>query len=97
MRRAGWTALLREAHLGWLPKGKSGRPPSKADLDENVKAERECRAILTQMKKALYYGDDPIELRDALRSAWGGKTEYLRSERDRLSSPPENELDVEVP
>jgi hypothetical protein len=93
-RKAGWTNLLREAHLDWLPEGEAGRP-SKADMDETAKAERECRAIFTQAKKT-YYHDDPIRFRDALRSAWGGKTEYQRSEQDRLSSPIENKQDDEV-
>jgi hypothetical protein len=94
VRKAGWTALLREAGLDWLPKGDAGRP-SKANLDANAKAAREIRAIITEAEKSIYKGDS-IRFRDNLRSALGGKTEYQRSEQDRLSSPPENESHDEV-
>jgi hypothetical protein len=66
VRKAGWTALLREAHLGWLPKGEAGRP-SKAEVDENAKAARECHTILTQaINDNNIYGGNAIRLRDAL-------------------------------
>jgi hypothetical protein len=46
VRKSGWTKLLQKARLGWLPEGEAGRP-SKADMDENAKASREIRAIIT--------------------------------------------------
>ena len=95
VRKSGWTELLREARLDWLPEGDAGRP-SKADMDANAKAAREIRAIITQAEKDIYKGNS-IRFRDNLRAALGGKTEYQRSEQDRLNSPPENEPGDESP
>jgi hypothetical protein len=91
VRKSGWTELLREAHLDWLPKGDAGRP-SKADMDANAKAAREIRAIITQAEKEIFNGDS-IRFRDNLRTAFGAKTEYQRSEQDRLNSLPKSEFD----
>jgi len=89
--KSGWTKLLQTSGLGWLPEGAAGRP-SKADMDENEKASREAHAILTQAIQDVHNGD-AIRVRDALRAYLGGKTEYQRSERDRLSAPAENDQD----
>lgn len=87
VRKSGWTELLKTAGLGWLPKGAAGRP-SKAELDENEKAFRECHTILTQaINDKDIYGGNAIRARDVLRS-WSGKAEYKRSKRDGLSAPP---------
>jgi len=88
-KKSGWTNLLREAGLDWLPAGQAGRP-SKVDIDENVKAGREYRALCTQAVND-FYGGDIIRARDSLKAAYGGKSEYQRSERDRLASSSEHD------
>jgi hypothetical protein len=94
VRKSGWTALLREAHLDWLPEGYAGRP-SKADMDENAKASREAHSILTQAIQNVHNGD-AIGVRDRLKAYYGGKAEYQRSEQDRLGSSSENETTEEA-
>jgi hypothetical protein len=91
VRKGGWTHLLRKAHLDWLPEGKAGRP-SKAGLDETEKATREFKSICTRMVKEKF-GGSFILARDAARAAYGNKSEYKRSELDRLSSSPANEAE----
>jgi hypothetical protein len=85
-----WSELLKAAELNdELPEGKAGRP-SKTSLDENVKAERECKAILTQTVRE--DGGDWINYRDRMKAALGNKAEFRRGEQDRLrASRPDSE------
>ncbi|MBV9107354.1 MAG: hypothetical protein JO313_15160 [Verrucomicrobia bacterium] len=93
VRQSGWTGLLRDAGLGWLKAGAAGRP-SKAELDENAKAEREYKSLWAKAVRD-FYGGDIIRARDLLKAAFGSKQEYQRSERARLAlsseSGPEDE------
>ena len=79
---SGWTEMLEKAGLKWLPKGKAGRP-TKQEVDENVKAEREYKALCTRAIRDFYNGD-PQSARDVLKAAYGNRAEYRRSENDRL-------------
>jgi hypothetical protein len=80
--KSSWSELLQAARLDWLQPGRAGRP-SKADIDENVKAECECKALI---HKSLHetYGGNWLAARDALRAARGSKAEYRRTEQERL-------------
>lgn len=85
-----WSKLRRKAGFGdWLPAGRAGRP-SKAELDRNVKAEQECKAMFAQF---MNHSGDWIVLRDRLRAALGSKSEFERSEKERLhcASNPDSE------
>jgi hypothetical protein len=93
-KKSGWTNLLQTAGLGWLPAGAAGRP-SKAELDKNVKAQLECKSILTQAANQIHAGNW-IALRDAMRSAFGSNTEYQRSEKERLQSALETDSEEEA-
>jgi hypothetical protein len=81
--KAYWSELLQTAGFGdWLPEGRPGRP-SKASLDENVRAEREYKSLCTQAIKD-FHGGDPRRARDSLKAAFGNRSEYHRSEEERL-------------
>jgi len=84
--KAYWSELLQRAGFGdWLPAGHAGRP-SKAALDENIKAERKCMALVNQELRKTH-GTDWSATWDILRAARGGKSEYRRSELDRSAMP----------
>ncbi len=77
-----WSELLQTAGLDWLPAGRAGRP-SKAELDENVKADREYKAFCTLAIKE-FHGGDPKRARDFIKAAFGNRAEYRRAEQERL-------------
>jgi hypothetical protein len=84
--KAYWSELLQMAGFGdWLPAGRAGRP-SRASLDENVKAEREYKSLCTQAIKD-FHGGDIIRARDFLKAAFRSKSEYQRSEQERFPGP----------
>jgi hypothetical protein len=92
--KSSWSDLLKAAQLYWLEPREAGRP-SKASLDENVKAEREYLSICAQAIRVCH-GGDPKRARDAAKAAWGNKAEYRRSEEDRLRDvQPESEQGLE--
>jgi hypothetical protein len=80
--KSSWSLFLPEALLAWLQRGQAGRP-SKASLDESLKAVREYKSLCTQAMNEVY-GGDAKRARDALRAAFGSRAEYHRSEKDRL-------------
>jgi hypothetical protein len=92
--KSSWSEFLKAAQLDWLPAGQARRP-SKASLDENVKAEREYLSLCKQAIKDIY-GGDPKRARDSVKAAFGNKAEYRRSEEDRLRGvQPNSEQDSE--
>ena len=80
-----------EGSYGLAP-GRQSWPAIKGGLDETEKATREFKSICTRMVKDKF-GGSFILARDAARAAYGKKSEYKRSELDRLSSSPANEAE----
>jgi hypothetical protein len=55
-KKSGWTKMLKDAGLTWLPEGRAGRP-SKREVDENVKAKQEFLSKQTQYVNETLDGD----------------------------------------
>lgn len=80
--KSGWTKHLQAAGLDWLTPGRAGRP-TKAEVDENKKANKELRSKFTKFVNAEYQGDYVKALK-ALGPALGGKKEAMKAEEERL-------------
>jgi hypothetical protein len=80
--KSGWTKMLKEAGLGWLPQGRAGRP-MKREVDANLKAKQEARSIITQLVE-LEHPRNWIHFVDRLKGVSGGKKLYERAEIERL-------------
>jgi hypothetical protein len=79
--KSSWSQFLKEADLdNELIEGKPGRP--RQSLDENLKAARECKAILA--KTVHESGGDWVSYKNKMLLASGTKAGYKRSEEDRL-------------
>jgi hypothetical protein len=78
--KSSWSDLLKESGLDWPPKKPAGRP--KQSLDENQKAEREAKAILTQTVNQRFDGDW-TKMTPRMRAAWGTEADVLESEAER--------------
>jgi hypothetical protein len=82
--KSSWSEFLKEADRDKeLVEGKPGRPQS---LDENIKAERELKALTTKMVNTIIetHGGDRRRALEVLKAAFGNKAETLRSEGERL-------------
>jgi hypothetical protein len=81
--KSGWTGMLKDGGLDFLPAGKAGRP-TKQQVDENLKAKQEAISRITQMVNGCLNGDwKPLCSR---LSASSGKKAVLQSEQERLDS-----------
>jgi hypothetical protein len=78
----GWTKMLKEAGLDWLPEGVAGRP-KKQEVDANLKAKKEFLSKAAQFVND-HKGGDWIAMLERAKSAFGGKELYLQEEQDRL-------------
>lgn len=84
-----WSELLKAAQLDWLPAGQAGRP-SKAMLDENKKAERRCKAILTRAVNEQFNGNW-VRMVSSMETAYGNSAERRRIEEERLRARDKDE------
>jgi hypothetical protein len=82
--RSGWTGMLKDGGLDFLPAGKAGRP-SKAEVDENLKAKQEVLSIITRMVNERDNGDWNAML-SRVKPSCGAKKAVLQSEQARLDS-----------
>lgn len=87
--KSSWSELLKAAQLDWLPAGRAGRP-SKAMLDENKKAERRCKAILTRVVNEQFNGNW-VRMVSSMETAYGNSAERQRSEEERLRARDKDE------
>jgi hypothetical protein len=78
--KSSWSDFLKESGLPKLEPRRPGRP--KQSLDENQKAEREAKAILTQAVNQRFDGDW-TKMTPKMRAAWGTEADVLESEAAR--------------
>jgi hypothetical protein len=81
-KKSGWTELLRDAGLDFLPKGRAGRP-QKRQVDENLRAKQDALSIITRLVNTVHRGDW-VRFRDILKSAFGGKELFAQQEIERI-------------
>jgi len=94
---SSWSEFLKEADRdNELIAGKAGRRQS---LDENIKVERELKALTTKVLKTIMetYGGNRRRALKALKAAFGNRAAVLRSEEERLrgvsQAPGEEDLE----
>jgi hypothetical protein len=80
--KSGWTKMLKEAGLGWLPQGAAGQP-KRQEVDDNLKAKKEFLSKLTKYVNEQLQGNWVVMLWEA-KHVFGGKPLYLQEEQSRL-------------
>ena len=88
--KSSWSEFLKKADRdNELIAGKAGRRQS---LDENVKVERELKALTTKVLKTMMetYGGNRRRAMKALKAAYGNRAEYVRGEAERLRNLPQD-------
>jgi hypothetical protein len=82
--KGGWTKMLKDGGLDFLPEGKAGRP-SKAQVDENLKAKQQVLSTITKLVNEGHGGDWHLMLL-RVQSSSGGKKAALQNEQERLDA-----------
>jgi hypothetical protein len=88
--KTSWSRFLKEADLDKeLIAGKAGRRQS---LAENMKIERELKAMMTKALNTIVktHGGDRRRALEVLKAAFGSSAEVRRSEKERLKNLPQN-------
>ena len=91
--KSSWSGFLKKAdRYNELIEGKAGRPQS---VNENMKAARELKALITKHVNKTYRGDFKRAL-EVLKPAIGTRADSLREERERLRAGTQDQGEADL-